>query len=55
MNTAANSTVPITIGRSRWRIAFHAWTPPRVGYDDGGTRSLWIERLAFEDGRPVIK
>jgi beta-xylosidase len=29
-----------------WRIAFHAWTPPRVGYDAGGARSLWIERLA---------
>ena len=35
-----------------WRIAFHAWTPPRVGYDDGGARSLWIERLEFRDGRP---
>jgi beta-xylosidase len=38
-----------------WRIAFHAWTPPRVGYDDGGARSLWIERLDFEDGRPVLQ
>src|SRR5213076_2000510 len=27
---AANSTVPITIGRSRWRIAFHA-SPPMPG------------------------
>ena len=37
-----------------WRIAFHAWTPPRVGYDDGGARSLWIERLEFRDGGPVL-
>jgi beta-xylosidase len=37
-----------------WRIAFHAWTPPRIGYDAGGERSLWIERLAFEDGHPVL-
>ena len=29
-----------------WRLAFHAWTPPRVGYDAGGARSLWIERLS---------
>lgn len=36
-----------------WRIAFHAWTPPHVGYDRGGARSLWIERLAFDGGRPV--
>ena len=26
-------------------LAFHAWTPPRVGYDHGGARSLWIEPL----------
>jgi len=37
-----------------WHIAFHAWTPLRVGYDAGGRRSLWIERLAFDDGRPVV-
>jgi beta-xylosidase len=38
-----------------WRIAFHAWTPPHVGYDAGGARSLWIERFDFEDGRPVLR
>ncbi|HEV8625351.1 MAG TPA: glycoside hydrolase family 43 protein [Acidimicrobiia bacterium] len=38
----------------QWRIAFHAWTPPRVGYENGGVRSLWIERLDFEDGRPTL-
>ena len=37
-----------------WRIAFHAWTPPRVGYDNGGVRSLWIEPLRFEDGLPRL-
>jgi beta-xylosidase len=37
-----------------WRIAFHAWTPPRIGYDHGGARSLWVERLDFKDGHPVI-
>ena len=37
-----------------WRIAFHAWTPPRVGYDNGGVRSLWIEPLRFEDGHPRL-
>ncbi len=35
-----------------WRIAFHAWTPPRIGYEDGGARSLWIESFSFEDGHP---
>lgn len=38
-----------------WRIAFHAWTPPHVGYENGGARSLWIERLDFSDGRPVLR
>ena len=38
-----------------WRIAFHAWTPPAVGYDHGGARSLWIEPLRFEDGRPELR
>jgi beta-xylosidase len=37
-----------------WRIAFHAWTPPRVGYPAGGRRSLWIEPLRFDDGRPTL-
>jgi Glycosyl hydrolases family 43 len=37
-----------------WRLAFHAWTPPRVGYGEGGARSLWIERLEFTGGRPVL-
>jgi hypothetical protein len=35
-------------------MAFHAWTPPRIGYSSGGRRSLWIERLAFDGGRPVL-
>jgi beta-xylosidase len=37
-----------------WRIAFHAWTPPRIGYEHGGARSLWIESLDFPEGRPVL-
>jgi beta-xylosidase len=37
-----------------WHIAFHAWTPPRIGYDDGGARSLWTLRLSFEDGHPRL-
>ena len=38
-----------------WHLAFHAWTPPKVGYENGGVRSLWIEPLHFGgDGRPVL-
>ncbi len=38
-----------------WRLAFHAWTPPKIGYDHGGARSLWIEPLDFTGGRPVLR
>ena len=41
-----------TAADGEWRIAFHAWTPPRIGYAAAGRRSLWIERLRFDDGRP---
>lgn len=34
-------------------MAYHAWTGPNVGYP-GGARSLRIEPVRFEDGRPVI-
>jgi beta-xylosidase len=37
-----------------WHLAFHAWTPPKVGYENGGVRSLWIERLSFEAGGPRL-
>jgi Glycosyl hydrolases family 43 len=43
-----------TAADAEWRIAFHAWTPPRIGYAAGGKRCLWIERLAFDNGRPVV-
>ena len=36
------------------RIAYHAWTPPHIGYAAGGVRSLWIDRLGFRDSRPVL-
>ena len=38
-----------------WHLAFHAWTPPNVGYENGGARSLWIEPIDFADGRPVLR
>jgi hypothetical protein len=38
----------------QWRLAFHAWTPPQVGYEAGGVRSLWIGQLSFENGRPRL-
>jgi beta-xylosidase len=37
---------------TRW-MAYHAWTPGRIGYRAGGARSLRLARLVFYDGRPV--
>ncbi len=36
------------------RMGYHAWSPGRVGYAAGGARSLWIDRVDFVDGRPVV-
>ncbi|MFN2506686.1 MAG: glycoside hydrolase family 43 protein [Acidimicrobiales bacterium] len=38
----------------RTRIAYHAWSPGRIGYDNGGARSLWIDRISFTSGAPVL-
>ena len=35
-------------------MAYHAWEPGRVGYADGGVRSLWLDRIRFTAGRPVL-
>jgi beta-xylosidase len=35
-------------------MAYHAWEPGRVGYADGGVRSLWLDRLRFTADRPVL-
>jgi len=35
-------------------MAYHAWTPPHVGYP-AGARSLHLAPVAFEDGRPTVR
>lgn len=35
-------------------LAYHAWAPSQVGYAAGGARSLWMDRVRFTGGRPVI-
>jgi beta-xylosidase len=38
-----------------WRVAYHAWTPGRVGYDNGGRRAMWVEPVSFAGGRPRLR
>lgn len=39
----------------RMWMAFHAWLPGEVGYEEGGTRRLFVEQVAFdESGRPQL-
>jgi beta-xylosidase len=36
-------------------IVYHAWDSGLIGDSLGGRRSMWIDELVFEDGRPVVK
>ncbi len=38
----------------RWRMAYHGWTPGRVGYPNGGARSLRIVAVDFDGDRPTV-
>ena len=42
-------------GGGSWRIAYHAWEPGRVGYAAGGRRALWIDRVDFSSGAPLVQ
>jgi len=35
------------------RLAYHAWTAPRIGYPQG-VRTMHLERLTFPGGSPVV-
>jgi beta-xylosidase len=36
-----------------WMV-YQAWDAARVGYGKQGVRSMWIDRLTFEHGKPVV-
>jgi beta-xylosidase len=35
-------------------IVYHAWDKDFVGYENGGQRTVWIDKLLFKDGKPVV-
>jgi beta-xylosidase len=35
-------------------LAYHAWDSAAVGDEVGGQRSMWLDRLTFEGGRPKV-
>jgi beta-xylosidase len=35
-------------------ILYHAWMSDSISYDVGGQRVLWLDRLDWKDGKPVI-
>ncbi len=37
----------------QWFLAYHAWSPDKVGYP-GGQRSLWINTKSFTSDDPVL-
>ncbi len=36
-------------------MAYHAWDKDAIGDLNGGMRSLWLDELVFENGKPVVK
>jgi hypothetical protein len=35
-------------------MTYHAWDADAVGYDNGGQRAMWIDRLEFLGGTPIV-
>ena len=35
-------------------MAYHAWEPGRVGYAEGGARSMWLDPIRFSADGPVL-
>ena len=42
-------------GRGRTRMVFHAWIDGKVGYANGGHRSLFTTGIGVVDGKPVVQ
>ena len=36
-------------------ILYHAWSKGVTAYEVGGARAMWLDRLEFQDGKPVVK
>ena len=41
----------IEVDGQQW-LVYHAWEAGEEGYDGGGRRSMWLDRLTWEPGRP---
>jgi hypothetical protein len=37
-----------------WAVAHHGWQPGKIGYGNGGARSLWLTDVTFGAGGPVL-
>jgi beta-xylosidase len=37
-----------------WMV-YHAWDKDAVGYSNGGERDVWMSRLTFVNGKPVVE
>ncbi|MFL5720427.1 MAG: glycoside hydrolase family 43 protein, partial [Chloroflexota bacterium] len=48
-----HQTIVTTDDGELW-IAYHAWDPAQIGDNLGGRRAMWIDRLTFEGGKPVV-
>lgn len=46
--------IPLMAPDGTWRLVFHAWTYPEIGYGGGGRRSLHVAPLSFSSTGPVV-
>jgi len=44
----------VTDGNGGPWLAYHAWDSAAVGDEAGGQRSMWLDRLSFQGGRPRV-
>ena len=44
----------VTDGHGGLWLAYHAWDSAAVGDEAGGQRSMWLDRLSFQGGRPRV-
>lgn len=48
-----HQTIVVDAAGDLW-LYYHAWDEARVGEQRGGQRHMWLDRLTFEDGVPVV-
>jgi beta-xylosidase len=49
--TGPGGQAVLDVDGEQW-LVYHAWSAGEEGYDGGGRRAMWLDRLTWEPGRP---